>query len=146
MGLIATCARVFQALRIVVNEEDGALKEVLEGVAVWALSQGGSCLGDEKELGGRLAVLSYHSMEDKMAKRVIHDGTVNLGESGRQRRKGGGILDRDLYGNAIEDGDGGKSQGGVPFEPLGKPRKATEEEIEVNSRARSATLRVALWN
>jgi len=75
-GLITMSARVFQALRIVVNEEDNALREVLEGVAPWALARGGghpaTPWGDsDGEEDGILAVLSYHSMEDKMAKRVI---------------------------------------------------------------------------
>mmetsp|Transcript_197 Transcript_197/g.494 ORF Transcript_197/g.494 Transcript_197/m.494 type:complete len:627 (+) Transcript_197:124-2004(+) len=147
-GLIATSARVFQALRIVVNEEDGALKEVLEGVAPWALARSGSHYslrresadGDGEMEDGILAVLSYHSMEDKMAKRVIRDGKVDLLEKGGNRRRGGGALERDLYGNVI----GGDTDTKVPFEPLTKPRKATDEEVEVNRRSRSATLRVAI--
>ncbi|KAL7470136.1 hypothetical protein ACHAXS_010363 [Conticribra weissflogii] len=150
-GLIATCARVFQALRIVVNEEDGALKEVLEEVAPAILRRSGSRHLFSKRNGywehihnGILAVLSYHSMEDKMAKRVIRDGKVDLFGS---RRGGGGVLERDLYGNIItEDNDSyiDEEYSLTPFEPLCKPRKATEEEIAVNSRARSATLRVAI--
>jgi len=144
-GLIATSARVFQALRIVVNEEDGALREVLEGVAPWALARGrshrlagaGDC-GEAMD-GGILAVLSYHSMEDKMAKRVIRDGKVDLLEGG-SRGRGGGALDRDLFGNIINE----DAVNQVPFEPLAKPRKATDKEVAVNSRSRSATLRVAM--
>ena len=145
-GLIATSARVFQALRIVVNEEDGALEEVLEKVAPWALSRSGSHHSNISNgthgngVDGILAVLSYHSMEDKMAKRVIRDGSVNL--IGR-RGKGGSVFERDLFGNIIgnEDNEEGSH---VPFEPLGKPQKATDEEVVVNSRARSATLRVGI--
>ena len=125
-GLIATSARVFQALRIVVNEEDEALKEVLE-------SSGGVMTGD-----GILAILSYHSMEDKMAKRVIRDGKVDLFESSSRRRGGSGALERDIYGNIIGDA------ANVPFEPLAKPKKASVEEVAANSRSRSATLRVAV--
>jgi len=146
-GLIATSARVFQALRIVVNEEDGALEEVLEKVAPWALSRSGShhsSISNDTYDGngpdGILAVLSYHSMEDKMAKRVIRDGSVDLvGRLG----KGGSVFERDLFGNIIgnEDNEEGSH---VPFEPLGKPQKATDEEVAVNSRARSATLRVGI--
>jgi 16S rRNA (cytosine1402-N4)-methyltransferase len=142
-GLIATSARVFQALRIVVNEEDGALEEVLEKVAPWALSKSGShhsSVGNSIRNGndGILAVLSYHSMEDKMAKRVIRDGSVDLdGRNGG----GGSLFERDLFGNIIESGD---EDGHAPFEPLGKPQKATDEEVAVNSRARSATLRVGI--
>mmetsp|Transcript_9166 Transcript_9166/g.19539 ORF Transcript_9166/g.19539 Transcript_9166/m.19539 type:complete len:717 (-) Transcript_9166:38-2188(-) len=150
-GLIATCARVFQALRIVVNEEDGALKEVLEEVAPAILCRSGSRHRSSKRQqdlenihDGILAVLSYHSMEDKMAKRVIRDGKVDLFGS---RRGGSGVLERDLYGNIIADDNDsyiGEESSLTPFEPLCKPRKATDEEIAVNSRARSATLRVAI--
>lgn len=144
-GLIATSARVFQALRIVVNEEDGALTEVLERVAPWALARSGghhSNVGKNRSDGGDgiLAVLSYHSMEDKMAKRVIRDGSVDL--VGR-RGKGGSLFERDLFGNIIQN-DGDEEGSHVPFEPLGKPQKATDEEVAINSRARSATLRVGI--
>lgn len=144
-GLIATSARVFQALRIVVNEEDGALTEVLERVAPWALSRSGghhSNIGNNRNDGddGILAVLSYHSMEDKMAKRVIRDGSVDL--VGR-RGRGGSLFERDLFGNIIKNNDDEEGSH-VPFEPLGKPQKATEEEVAINSRARSATLRVGI--
>ena len=130
------------------NEEDGSLKEVLEGVAPWALARSGGHYSLRRESGsedgemedGILAVLSYHSMEDKMAKRVIRDGKVDLLEKGGNRRRGGGALERDLYGNVI----GGDTDTKVPFEPLTKPRKATDEEVEVNRRSRSATLRVAI--
>ena len=142
-GLIATSARVFQALRIVVNEEDGALEEVLEKVAPWALSKSGSHHSSNDDHGngvdGILAVLSYHSMEDKMAKRVIRDGSVDLVGRG----KGGSVFERDLFGNIIGNEDDEKGSH-VPFEPLGKPQKATDEELAVNSRARSATLRVGI--
>ncbi|KAL7535435.1 hypothetical protein ACHAXR_006487 [Thalassiosira sp. AJA248-18] len=140
-GLIATSARVFQALRIVVNEEDGALKEVLERVAPWALARSRSHYSSQMDSSGEmdddgiLAVLSYHSMEDKMAKRVIRDGKVDLFD----RSRGRGGLERDIYGNVIDDG----ANNSVPFEPLSKPRKATDEEVATNKRARSATLRVA---
>mmetsp|Transcript_34967 Transcript_34967/g.73763 ORF Transcript_34967/g.73763 Transcript_34967/m.73763 type:complete len:652 (-) Transcript_34967:19-1974(-) len=142
-GLIATSARVFQALRIAVNEEDGALKEVLERVAPWALARSGYSLRGKSGGGGVmdegiLVVLSYHSMEDKMAKRVIRDGKVDLFERS-SRRRGGSVLEKDIYGNVIDE-----STFDVPFEPLAKQRKATEEEIAVNSRSRSATLRVAI--
>jgi 16S rRNA (cytosine1402-N4)-methyltransferase len=147
-GLIATSARVFQALRIVVNEEDGALTEVLERVAPWALSRSGSHHSNAGNNGnnrsdgdgGILAVLSYHSMEDKMAKRVIRDGSVDL--VGR-RGRGGSLFERDLFGNIIQN-DESEEGSHVPFEPLGKPQKATEEEVAINSRARSATLRVGI--
>lgn len=91
---------------------------------------------------GILVVLSYHSMEDKMAKRVMRDGSINFLDSPRGK---GGALNRDLFGNVIGQ-EGSHSGDQLPFEPLGKPQKATEEEITVNSRARSATLRVAIRN
>jgi len=144
-GLIATSARVFQALRIVVNEEDGALTEVLERVAPWALARSGSHHSNVGKNGsdgddGILAVLSYHSMEDKMAKRVIRDGSVDL--VGR-RGRGGSLFERDLFGNIIQN-EGDEEGSHVPFEPLGKPQKATDEEVAINSRARSATLRLGI--
>jgi len=117
MGRTATLARVFQALRIVVNEEDSVLSQALEDMAP-------SLIGK----GGRLVVLAYHSMEDRAAKRVMRDGQIY----GRRRS-----LEKDLYGNLVNDEDDP-----IPWKPLGK-QKATEEEVALNSRARSATLRVA---
>ena len=71
--------------------------------------------------GGRLVVMSYHSLEDRMAKNYINKGKV-FGE-----------VDKDFFGNEIK-----------PFEAVNrKPIEASEEEIEENSRARSAKLRVA---
>lgn len=114
-GLTSTLARVFQSLRIVVNQEDRVLKQVLEDVCPDLLRE-----------GGRLVVLSYHSMEDRATKRIMRDGTI-----AKQR----GSPERDMYGNHI---------GPIkPFRPLGKFQKATDEEIALNSRARSATLRIA---
>ena len=146
-GLIATSARVFQALRIAVNEEDGALRDVLEKVAPWVLSgSGGMMKAGNIDSGGVLVVLSYHSMEDKMTKRVLRDGSVNFLDRHRGR---GGALERDIFGNTIGlNGDASSTEEGnqLPFEPLGKPQKAKEEEISLNSRARSATLRVGIRN
>lgn len=139
-GLIATSARVFQALRIVVNEEDAALKEVLENVSPWALAR--SVEGEGEAVVGILTVLSYHSMEDKMAKRVIRDGKVDFFEKGSIKLRGGRSPERDLYGNIIDDRTKGSND--LPFEPLTRPRKATDEEVAANSRSRSATLRVAI--
>jgi len=117
MGRKATLARVFQALRIVVNEEDMALKEALEKMTSSLVTK----------VGGRLVVLSYHSMEDGMVKRVMRDGTV-------EKQRGVRHEEKDLYGNII-----GK---GKPWKMLGKGYKASEEEVKMNSRARSATLRI----
>jgi len=118
LGRTATLARVFQALRIAVNREDAALEKALTHMAPSLLRP-----------GGRLAVLSYHSMEDRATKRVMRDGTLSKREADQINNQ------RDLYGNYV-----GQPK---PFKTLGKPQKATEEEMELNSRARSATLRVA---
>lgn len=101
-------AQVFQALRIEVNNEMKALEDFLH-----------QC-GEVLEKGGRLVVLSYHSLEDRMVKNYINKGKV-FGE-----------VEKDFYGNEIK-----------PFEAINrKPIEATEEEIEQNSRARSAKLRI----
>jgi 16S rRNA (cytosine1402-N4)-methyltransferase len=114
-GRTATLARVFQALRIVVNQEDQVLQQVLEDVAPNLLRK-----------GGRLVVLSYHSMEDRATKRVMRDGSII-------KQRGSPL--RDMYGNHI-----GPNK---PFRPVGKFQKATDDEVALNSRARSATLRIA---
>lgn len=114
MGRTATLARVFQALRIVVNQEDKVLTQALMEMCPALIKP-----------GGRLVVLSYHSMEDRATKRVMRDGTTGRRPDDK----------RDVYGNYI-----GTPR---PWKTLGKPQKATDEEVELNSRARSATLRVA---
>lgn len=113
-GRTATLARVFQSLRIVVNREDVVLEKALLEMCPTLIRQ-----------GGRLVVLSYHSMEDRATKRVLRDGTV---------RKLKVTVERDIYGN----------YNGVthPWKAIGKRQKASDEEIEVNSRARSAMLRI----
>eukprot|EP00980_Cylindrotheca_fusiformis_P003165 scaffold721_cov131-Cylindrotheca_fusiformis.AAC.55 len=113
-GLTATCARVFQSLRIVVNDEDGVLQRVLSEACPALIRP-----------GGRLVVLSYHSMEDRATKRIMRDGSTE-----KKNRE-----ERDIYGNYA-----GPPK---PFKPIGKRQKAPEEEVEVNPRARSAVLRVA---
>jgi len=121
-GRTATCARIFQSLRIVVNNEDGVLDRVLSEACPTLLRP-----------GGRLVVLSYHSMEDRATKRIMRDGTLNNDELRRQRRNP--FEGKDMYGNYV-----GPAK---PFKPVGKRRRATEQEIDENPRARSATLRVA---
>jgi len=102
-------AQVFQALRIEVNEEMKALEDFLH-----------QC-GEVMKPGGRLVVMSYHSLEDRMVKNYINTGKV-FGE-----------LEKDFYGNPIK-----------PFQAVNrKPIEATEKEVEENKRARSAKLRVA---
>ncbi|HEY3406204.1 MAG TPA: 16S rRNA (cytosine(1402)-N(4))-methyltransferase RsmH [Ohtaekwangia sp.] len=102
-------AQVFQALRIEVNEEMKALEDFLH-----------QC-GEVMATGGRLVVMSYHSLEDRMVKNYINKGKVY------------GEVEKDFYGNQLK-----------PFEAVGrKPVEATAEEIEENNRARSAKLRIA---
>ncbi len=102
-------AQVFQALRIEVNEEMKALEDFLH-----------QC-GDVIAEGGRLVVMSYHSLEDRMVKNYINKGKV-FGE-----------VDKDFFGNELK-----------PFKAINrKPIEASEEEVEHNKRARSAKLRVA---
>ncbi|SHH27501.1 16S rRNA (cytosine1402-N4)-methyltransferase [Chryseolinea serpens] len=102
-------AQVFQALRIEVNTEMKALEDFLH-----------QC-GEVMAPGGRLVVMSYHSLEDRMVKNYMIKGKV-FGE-----------VEKDFYGNEIK-----------PFQTVGrKPVEATEEEIAGNSRARSAKLRIA---
>jgi 16S rRNA (cytosine1402-N4)-methyltransferase len=115
LGRTATLARVFQSLRIVVNREDAVLEKALEDMCPTLLRP-----------GGILAVLSYHSLEDRCAKRVMRDGTVK-----KDKRND----ERDMYGNY--------SGTPRPFRTVGKPVKASDEEVEINPRARSATLRIA---
>ena len=103
-------AKVFQALRIEVNEEMKSLEKFL----------GGAALSLKK--GGRLVVITYHSLEDRMVKNFIKCGNVE------------GNLVKDIYGNV-----------NAPLEALiKKPIVPSEEEISCNTRARSAKLRVAV--
>ncbi len=100
-------AQLFQALRIEVNDEMGALDDFLE---------------QSMELlkpGGRLVVLAYHSIEDRMVKNFLKTGNVQ----GKPRR--------DFYGNIFR-----------PFRLIVKGEKPTPEEVAENPRARSARLRV----
>lgn len=102
-------SKVFQALRIEVNQELDALKEML--------LQTERCL----KPGGRLVVLSYHSLEDRLVKNFMKTGNL----SGKQ--------EKDFYGNVIS-----------PFRMITKkPEMADFKEIEENSRARSVRLRIA---
>ena len=102
-------AQVFQAIRIEVNEELKVLEEMLE--------QTNEVLNKE----GRLVIMSFHSLEDRIAKNYINKGNFH------------GEAEKDFYGNLIR-----------PFQPVNrKPTTAREEEIKLNNRARSAKLRVA---
>jgi 16S rRNA (cytosine1402-N4)-methyltransferase len=106
---VKTLARVFQALRIAVNSELEALEQALEQST------------DVVRTGGRIAVLSYHSLEDRRAKRYLRYGNFD------------GTPHRDLYGTLV-----------APWKET--PRgglQASGDEVAANPRARSARLRVA---
>ncbi|NJY61715.1 16S rRNA (cytosine(1402)-N(4))-methyltransferase RsmH [Salinimicrobium sp. CDJ15-81-2] len=101
-------AQVYQAIRIEVNQEIEALKEFLlqtEGLL---------------NPGGRLSLISYHSLEDRLVKRYIRSGMFE------------GEPEKDFYGNIS-----------VPFQKVGKMIVPSAEEIKRNNRARSARLRIA---
>lgn len=106
---VKTLSRVFQAIRIVVNNELEMLEQALE---------------DSLEVlapGGRMAVISYHSLEDRRVKRFFRYGNLR------------GEPVHDFYGNLL-----------TPWRDLTrKPITADQEEVEHNSRARSARLRIA---
>ena len=104
-------AQIFQAIRIEVNQEIEVLKEFL--------LQTPELLVD----GGRLSVISYHSLEDRLVKRFIQNGIFQ------------GEPEKDFYGN-VE----------VPFKKVGKLIIPNNEEIKNNNRARSAKLRIAVKN
>lgn len=105
-------AQVFQALRIEVNKELEALKSVLK--------QAPSLLANK----GRIAMISYHSLEDRLVKNFFRSGNFE------------GEINKDFYGNVLS-----------PLRPVhNKPLTPSEKEVEQNSRARSAKLRIAEKN
>ena len=101
-------AQIYQAIRIEVNQEMDVLKEFLEQSL------------EILNVGGRLSVISYHSLEDRLVKRFMRNGMFE------------GEPERDMFGNFE-----------VPFKSIEKLIIPTDEEIAVNNRARSAKLRVA---
>jgi 16S rRNA (cytosine1402-N4)-methyltransferase len=102
-------AQVFQALRIEVNDEMGALEELLLSAV--------ELLKPE----GRLVVMSYHSLEDRLVKSLMIKGKFQ------------GEVEKDFYGNLLR-----------PLEPVSRGSiTASEEELALNPRARSAKLRIA---
>ncbi len=101
-------AQIYQAIRIEVNQEIEVLKEFL--------------LQTQEVLteGGRLSLISYHSLEDRLVKRYIRSGLFK------------GEPEKDMFGNVS-----------VPFKKVGKLIVPSKEEIKENNRARSAKLRIA---
>jgi 16S rRNA (cytosine1402-N4)-methyltransferase len=103
-------AQVFQALRIEVNDELGALESFLKQTVGLIRTE------------GRLVIMSYHSLEDRMVKNFLHTGKMY------------GELEKDFFGNPVR-----------PFDTeFRKAITASEAEIETNGRARSAKLRVGI--
>lgn len=102
-------AQVFQALRIEVNQEIEVLKQLL------------SQLEEVIKSKGRVVIMSYHSLEDRLVKNYFNTGNIE------------GKTEKDFYGNIVR-----------PFNPISKKAiTATEDELESNSRSRSAKLRIA---
>lgn len=101
-------AQIYQAIRIEVNQEMDVLKEFLEQSL------------EILKPGGRLGVISYHSLEDRLVKRYMRNGMFE------------GEPERDMFGNFS-----------VPFKIIEKLIVPTDKEIAINNRARSAKLRVA---
>lgn len=105
-------AQVFQAIRIEVNDEMVVLEQFLEDCA------------EILKPGGRLVIMSYHSLEDRLVKNFMKRGSLS------------GEITKDFFGNVLK-----------PFNEIVRhPIVATDEEIENNSRARSAKLRIAERN
>ncbi len=101
-------AQIYQAIRIEVNQEIEALKELLLQMP------------EVLKVGGRLSFISYHSLEDRLVKRFIRNGLFE------------GEPERDVFGNFE-----------VPLKKVGGLIVPSESEIKMNSRARSAKLRIA---
>ena len=104
-----TLSQVFQAIRIEVNDEMSVLQEFLEQTV------------DALKVGGQIAIISYHSLEDRMVKNFLKTGNIE------------GKLEKDFFGNPQ-----------TPFKLI--TRKAiipSDDEIALNPRARSAKLRIA---
>ena len=106
---LKTLSKIFQAIRIEVNQEMAVLESFLEQTV------------DALEVGGRLVVISYHSLEDRMVKNFMRAGNLR------------GEVEKDFYGNPL-----------TPFKLITRKAVVPDlEEININPRARSAKLRVA---
>lgn len=106
---LKTISKIFQAIRIEVNQEMAVLESFLEQTV------------DALEVGGRLVVISYHSLEDRMVKNFMRAGNLR------------GEIEKDFYGNPL-----------TPFKLITRKAVVPDiEEINQNPRARSAKLRVA---
>lgn len=102
-------AKIFQALRIEVNKELEVLTDMLNQAT------------EVLKPGGRLVVITYHSLEDRMVKNIMKSGNID------------GLIEEDFFGNRK-----------TPFHIISKkPITPTQEELERNSRSRSAKLRIA---
>ena len=101
-------SKIYQAIRIEVNKELDVLKSFLEQSSQLLVP------------GGRLCVISYHSLEDRLVKRFINNGSFSNEK------------EKDFYGNFL-----------APFKKVGKMIQPTNSEIKENIRARSAKLRIA---
>ena len=101
--------KVFQALRIEVNHEMDALAELLDSATTHLAT------------GGRLVVITYHSLEDRIVKNIMRAGNAT------------GVVEKDFFGRT-----------NAPLKPMAnKPATPSQEELEANPRSRSAKLRVA---
>ncbi len=101
-------AQIFQAIRLEVNQELAVLKEFLLQT------------NEVIKPSGRLSLISYHSLEDRLVKRFMRHGLFE------------GMPEKDVFGRAF-----------MPFKPVGKLIVPSAQEIEKNNRARSAKLRIA---
>ena len=105
-------AKIFQAIRIEVNDELSVIKKLLEASSQFL------------NKGGRLVCISYHSLEDRLVKRYIQNGSFNQ------------EVESDIYGNIK-----------TSFKKIGKIVTPSEDELNINKRSRSAKLRIAekIW-
>ena len=101
-------AKIFQAIRIEVNDELSVIKKLLEASSQYL------------NKGGRLVCISYHSLEDRLVKRYIQNGSFNE------------QVESDIYGNK-----------NTSFKKIGKIVTPSEDELNKNKRSRSAKLRIA---